>query len=980
MSDVDEIKSRINIVDFIGKRVTLKKTGRNFKGLCPFHNEKTPSFIVSPERESWHCFGCFPPGELVKTPFGLHPIETLDSRHYVVTGQGNLQKITRVMDRTYHGELVNVRLKKLDFPVRLTSDHRVLTIHGASTQKVYKNFTKRLRAYKQRGMQEASYHKKLSKYFPIREVEAGKLQKGDLLLYPIRRDIHDIKELDLSLYKTRSTRKGPVPRSIPLRVYFDDDLLTLLGYYIAEGSSHRAYIRFSLSNDEEDFAQEIVKLSKLVFGLTASIHKRSGGKSGLEVTVCHSVLADIFETLCGKGADQKHIPWVCQELPTHKQKVLLNAIFRGDGCAFRANKSLHIHKNIVTVSKVLAEQLVDVLLRVNIFPTLAVEKPKIDKKLVHHKKAYRIFWSETAKQKYCAIYPGQSGVDWWILPIASTAREYYEGPVFNLTIGTDHSYVASSFAVANCGKGGDVFSFVQEYDHVDFVEALEELAEITGVKLTRRVGETPEAKLKQKIFEVNHLASEYYQYVLTKHKLGEKALSYLKHRGISDKSIKTFGLGYSPNSWDTLSAYLKKKGYDADLLEKAGLTIKRSGSSGYYDRFRGRVMFTLKDHRGNVVGFSGRVLDPTVKEAKYINTSETPVYTKGNVLYGLDVTKSAIQKENEAIVMEGELDIISSFQEGISNVVAIKGSALTEGHVNLIRRYTEKLAFALDSDLAGDAASRRGIEIADRAGLDMRVVMLPSGKDPDDAVRENPAAVKKAIKEAIPIYDYFISSAVKRFDTISAFGKKKVSEEFLPILAKIENPIVQGHYIKKLAKILDTSEETIVESMRRQAKGVGMGAQKAEKQEESTTRAQKLETYVLALVLQGKTAELFEELSDRIKLTDIANPAVHKILDHLKLFLAANTVFLIKDFADSLPTELVPTMDEAFLWDIGELLDDEELFAREWMSALRGLERAGVKWKIQEITDRMQHMDTGDKDDEALRALTDRLKALEKEG
>jgi DNA primase len=367
------------------------------------------------------------------------------------------------------------------------------------------------------------------------------------------------------------------------------------------------------------------------------------------------------------------------------------------------------------------------------------------------------------------------------------------------------------------------------------------------------------------------------------------------------------------------------------------------------------------------------VLDPAAKEAKYINTSETPVYIKSNVLYGLDVTRGAIQKENEAIVMEGELDLISSFQEGISNVVAIKGSALTEGHVNLLRRYTEKLAFALDSDLAGDAAARRGIEIADRAGLDMRVVVLPSGKDPDDAVRENPAAVKKAIKEAIPIYDYFISSATKRFDATTAFGKKKIGEELLPILAKIENPIVQGHYIKKLAKTLDASEETIAEAMRRQAKGAGVGAPKAEKQEEATTRSQKLETYILALVLQGKTAGLFEELSDQIKLTDIANPAVHKILDHLKSFLAKNTMFLIKDFADSLPTELVSTLDEAFLWDIGDQLSDEELFAREWISALRELERAVVKRKIQILT---RDTDRADQ----LRGLTDRLKVLEKEG
>ena len=540
-----------------------------------------------------------------------------------------------------------------------------------------------------------------------------------------------------------------------------------------------------------------------------------------------------------------------------------------------------------------------------------------------------------------------------------------------------------SFHCFGCGKGGDVFTFVMEYEHVDFPEALEELAEVAGVKLTRRVGETPEAKLKQKILEVNHLASEYYHYILTKHKLGEKARSYLKRRGVTDKSISTFALGYSPNSWEGLSSFLKKKGYEQQLLEKAGLVIK--GQSGYYDRFRGRVMFTLKDHRGNVVGFSGRVLDSGKslpadrQEAKYINTSETPVYVKGNVLYGLDVTKGAIQKENEAVIMEGELDVISSFQEGIGNVVAIKGSALTEGHVNLLKRYTEKLAFALDSDLAGDAAARRGIEIADRAGLDMRVVILPTGKDPDEAARENPTALKKAIKSAIPIYDYFINSALKRFDAGAAFGKKKVSDEILPVLAKIENPIVRGHYVKKLANVLDTTEERLEERAKGIEKTLSYAVKPAESKGEATPIAgNKLEIYVLALLLQGKTKELFEEFASRIKHEELTHPAVKKILTSLEAFLKTNTVFLIKDFADSLAPELLPALDEAFLWDIGEFLESEEVFARGWARALRDLEYAMVKRQIEFLTNRRKLEDTSAADDARLKALTDRRKALEK--
>jgi DNA primase len=466
------------------------------------------------------------------------------------------------------------------------------------------------------------------------------------------------------------------------------------------------------------------------------------------------------------------------------------------------------------------------------------------------------------------------------------------------------------FHCFGCGKGGTIFDFVMEYQHIDFPEALEDLATLAGVKLTRGISTTPEGNLREKLYAVNHLASEFYHYILTTHALGEKGLSYLKNRGITDKSIKTFSLGYSPNSWDGLYNYLRKKGFDDDIIEKAGLVGRmehpRSGGRGFYDRFRGRVMFTLKDHRGNVVGFAGRVLDPDAKEAKYINTSETPVYIKSNILYALDVTKDAIQKANEAIVMEGELDVISSFQAGIGNAVAIKGSALTEGHVRLLKRFTERIIFALDSDMAGDAAARRGIEIADSVGLDMKVVTIPSGKDPDEAARENPGLLKKAIKEAVPVYDYFLSSALKRFDVTTAFGKKKISEELIPVIAKIENPVVQNHYVKKIAKTIDTSEDSIDDLIIRTRRGnIEAVSKKSSFQEEHiSTRPEKLEIYILALLLQGKTVELFEELQDGGHLPEFIHPVVHQIIDHLMTYLSrkeeapGKAIFLIKDFAE----------------------------------------------------------------------------------
>ncbi len=553
------------------------------------------------------------------------------------------------------------------------------------------------------------------------------------------------------------------------------------------------------------------------------------------------------------------------------------------------------------------------------------------------------------------------------------------------------------FHCFGCQKGGTVFDFVMEYHHIDFAEALEDLANIAGVKLTRKYSDSKDSGIKQNILEANHLASEYYHYILTKHELGKRGLAYLKNRDITEKSIKTFSLGYSPNSWEGLYRFLRKKGYEDELLEKAGLVIRSSregsGAARYYDRFRGRVMFTLKDHRGNVVGFAGRILEGDEKDAKYINTSETPVYIKSNVLYGLDVTKGNIQKANEAVVMEGELDVISSFQAGIGNAVAIKGSALTEGHVRLLKRFTERVVFALDSDMAGDAAARRGIELADQSGMDMRVVTLPMGKDPDEAARESPGLLKKAIADAVPIYDYFLSSALKRYDVATAYGKKKISDELLPVIAKIDNPVIQNHYINKTAGLLKTSEEALFESMRRMGRGTVSFAPTEQANQSGlpdklSSRTEKLEVYILALLLQGKTVDLFEELQESGYLPEFSHPTVCKIIDHLLAFLMPDEegpetakIFLIKDFADSLPKELLPTLDEAFLWDVEELLDSPNAFMEEWIRTLREFKRVILHRQIQELTRRGSSDDLSEKEatelQSKLKNTTMQLKDLE---
>lgn len=500
-----------------------------------------------------------------------------------------------------------------------------------------------------------------------------------------------------------------------------------------------------------------------------------------------------------------------------------------------------------------------------------------------------------------------------------------------------------------CGKGGSVFDFVMEYEHVDFREALEELAEQAGVTLSKQTSLTPQERQKDVLMEIHHLASEYYQYLLMSHSVGEKAREYIKDRGVSEKTMKTFGLGYSPNSWDGISKYLKKKGYDEKVLEESGLLIP--SSRGGYDRFRGRLMFPLRNHRGQTIGFAGRLLDPNIKEAKYINSPETSIYKKGEMVFSLDVAKGAVQKEQSVVLMEGEFDVISSFQAGITNCVAIKGTALTEQQVYLLKRFATKIIFALDSDFAGDQASRRGIEIAEKAGLEIHVANLPLGKDPDDVARSEPHLLKQAIAEAQSVYDYYFSSVQKNVDKDSAYGKKRISDELLPIIARIDNAIVQAHYIKKLADVLHIPEQAIHDSLRKiRIKILAPNLLQKEVKEEAL-QSPDPEVYLLALLLQGKPELLLVE--PQLDIETVQSVAVRQILKELKQEVQ-KTPFLLSTFLESLPEEWRNVIDQAMTWDVAETVELSAQLDREWRRVVRESTRRHLRGTIVALTQELK--------------------------
>jgi DNA primase len=475
-------------------------------------------------------------------------------------------------------------------------------------------------------------------------------------------------------------------------------------------------------------------------------------------------------------------------------------------------------------------------------------------------------------------------------------------------------------------------------------------------------------KLKDRIYEMNHLASEFYNWLLLNHRTGKEALSYVLGRGIKKQSLETFGIGYAPNSWESLQKFLLKKGYTKEEMDKAGLIV-RTERGTYFDMFRGRVMFALRDHRGNTVGFAGRVFGEREREKapKYINTTETPVYIKGNILYGLDVTHEAIKRENLAVIVEGEIDCIQSFQAGVTNVVAIKGSALTEGHVNLLKRYTENIAISLDSDFAGDAAARRGIEIADSANFNIRVVQLKAGKDPDECVRTGASIWKESVKKASPIYDFILDSAVVRHDLSRIEEKKKIGEEVLPIFAKISNMIIQGHYLKKLAGTLGVTEEAVTAELERVKKQQNLQkvAPVAIPSGPSKLRGEILEETILAMLFQSSEGKKdFDDVGKIISTKDFSSRPSGKLFSHLGEWYEVANKLNIRKFASGLPVELVETFDRIYLIELPVQIKDDD-WERELIKTAQEIKRLSLRRKLTDLTSRIRDLEkkTGKNDE-----------------
>ena len=393
-----------------------------------------------------------------------------------------------------------------------------------------------------------------------------------------------------------------------------------------------------------------------------------------------------------------------------------------------------------------------------------------------------------------------------------------KSPSFNVN---PHKQIFHCFG---CGKGGDVFTFVREYESLSFVEAVKRLAERANIPLEfdQSPGQKQHVALKETLWQIHDQIARRWQNALANDASGQLARDYLAKRGVSDEAVQLFRLGAAPEAWDDTVNWAKSKGYDLAVMEQSGLIIRKELEDGkvrHYDRFRGRLMFPICDEQGRVIAFSGRVLSGDEKTAKYVNSPETPIFTKGKVFYGLDKSKRAILDAGYAIICEGQLDLIACFMGGVKNMVAPQGTAFTSDHARILKRYVNQVVLCFDSDNAGQNAAVRVQDSLLEAGLSVRVAVVPAPHDPDSFIKERGGdAFKDLVEHAEGFFDFHLKRLCATNDLATDAGRKAVVNAVREAVWKTGDVVLVDTYAQKTAHRLGVSTEAMRAEFRKAAR------------------------------------------------------------------------------------------------------------------------------------------------------------------
>ncbi|MFC2015174.1 DNA primase [Chloroflexota bacterium] len=422
-----------------------------------------------------------------------------------------------------------------------------------------------------------------------------------------------------------------------------------------------------------------------------------------------------------------------------------------------------------------------------------------------------------------------------------------------------------------CNTGGDVFSFVMKKENMDFGEALRFLAQKAGVTVSSRFEPDAGKDEKEKLYQANEAAAMYFHHLLINSQEGKNAREYLDKRSLLPKSIADFQLGFSLNSWEALKQHLLEKDFSESEILEAGLLVETEDGKTH-DRFRNRLLFPISDNRGRVIGFGARVLDDSLP--KYVNSPQTPLFDKSGIIYGLHIAVPAIRQQELAVLVEGYMDVITAHQNGLNNVVAAMGTSITERQISTLKRLTKNIALALDADSAGEEAMLRCVSYENTLEAEMKVIILPEGKDPDDVIRTDAGNWERLVTEAVPVVDYTMNMVCARLDMTTASGQTSAVSKLGPIILEIKEPVRQAYYKQKLARITDKDIRTIEIALGGMKKGAGIRKPKPKSPVRTVPilRSHPVEEDCLALLLQypelknretGLSPEYFENSGNR---------------------------------------------------------------------------------------------------------------------
>ncbi len=533
-----------------------------------------------------------------------------------------------------------------------------------------------------------------------------------------------------------------------------------------------------------------------------------------------------------------------------------------------------------------------------------------------------------------------------------------------------HSEKTPSFTVSlekqlyycfGCGAGGNIFTFIMSMENYTFMEAVRSLAERAGVSLPERNLSREEKRAKlinEELLKINEISMKYFQKVLFKTDPGKRALKYLKKRGLQEQAIKKFYIGFSPPDWNSLKNFLKNKGFSESNIEKAGIIVLRSDKSGYYDRFRNRIMFPIFSQHNQVIGFGGRVLDDS--QPKYMNSPETPVYNKSKSLYALNFARFSMREKNQLIIFEGYLDVITAFQNGLENCVASLGTSLTGEQAKIIRRNASSVIIAYDSDTAGESATWRGLDTLSDAGCQVKVAQLPEGQDPDEFIRKKGITVfnTEIIQKALPLVDYKLEKIHKgtgssNFDT----PEKKLSylNRVLPVLSDIKNSVELDLYIQKVSSQIGVNPNTVKNELKKYRQNKRRkGRELAPKDVSAFSEKLKppaAEKKILNVMLKSK--ESIGEVKKHLDVSDFKYEPYRLIVEKLYVLIDNNSDYSIEAFLDLFTDSEIKKMIVSLTMEDDIDLENSKKVIRDCVKKIKSyqlsLKRKEIEGKIQKL-------------------------------